>query len=139
MTNQLTDDLIAAQRLYIKLRAERDEAEASLKALQRRIDGLQASLVEQMCANGQTSTTLDGYRLVLRTTPRITRFHGVSSEELCEVLRPTEFSSLIKPNVNAQSLQAAMREVIEDSGGLPEELEPYLKIWEQTVIAVSKV
>lgn len=131
-------DLITLQKRYVELYDQLADLAEQSKKLQDEKDKLEPILAEQMTAIGQNSTHIDGRRLTVRTTPRIGKKGEVSTEALCEALKGTEWAFLVKEAVNAQTLQATMKEVVEEKGSLPPELEPLLRKWDQTVVAVTK-
>ena len=132
------DGLIDLQRYYIQLRAQIDERDAELKEQRKRCTEVEGQLAEQMAAIGQPHTMIDGHRLTVRTTPRISKRSNVTAEQLIGVIKNTDFAWMVKPGVHAQTLQATMKEVLEEQGKLPDELEPLLRRWDQTTVAVTK-
>jgi hypothetical protein len=132
-------DLIELQRRYIAIRDAKDKLDAEAKECQKSIDELQGILAERMAAIGQPHTVVDGRRLTVRTTPRIGKRGDVTMEQLCDVLGGIpELDFLVKPAVHAGSLQSTLKEIVEEEGELPEAVEPLVRCWEQTVVAVTK-
>jgi len=129
--------LIEMQQQYLSLRRDLAEQEDSLKKARKKASELEQLLAEQMKALGQTSTVLEGKRLTVRSTPRIGKKGDVPMEILCTTLAGTPWSFLVKDSVHPQSLQATMKEVVEENGQLPPELEPLLRCWEQVSVAVT--
>ena len=132
------DGLIALQREYIRLRAQAAEQEAAAKETKADCYRLETILAERMAAIGQSHTIVNGMRLTVRTTPRITKRSDVPMDQLCEGLKMTDLAPLVKLGVHAGSLQAACKELIEECGDLPAEIAGMLKRWDQTVVAVTK-
>lgn len=132
--------LLELQERYLGLREELDAAEEKAKAMKGQYESLQETLAEAMAAAGQTSTTLHGKRLTLRITPRISRAQTATAEALIDALnRDAGFAFLVKPGVNAQSLQGAMKEYMDQNDNeLPPALAPYLNVWEQVNVAITK-
>lgn len=131
-------DLISMQQHYLRLHRQRGEMAERLKALDQDLEELEQRLAEQMAAIGQKSTQIEGMRLTVRVTPRIGKRGEISMEEFCDAVRGTEYGWMVKPSIHAQTLQATMKEVVEERGALPPELQPYLRQWDQIVVAVTK-
>jgi len=134
----MPSSLIDLQRRYVALHQQIKDLEQQAKDAQAEKDELEETLAEQMGMIGQKSTQVDGMRLTVRVTPRIGKRGDVPMEDLCRALENTEFAFLVKPAVNAMTLQASMKEIVEERGGLPEELVPLLRQWDQNVVAVTK-
>lgn len=135
----VTTGLIPLQQKYIKLRQRQDDLVVVAKDLSEQIEIIQGLLAEQMAAIGQTHTVINGRRLTVRTTPRIGKRGDVTMETLVGVLENhADLTYLVKPGVHAGQFQAAMKEVLSDTGELPADIELLVKRWDQTVVAVAK-
>ncbi len=130
-------DLIELQRKYVALHKRAKDLTAELKSLGDQIGELEPILAEQMAAIGQSSTKIDGMRLTMRVTPRVGKLKEVPTEDFCKTLEGTPWAWLVKPNVNANTLQATMKEVIEETGDLPPQLAPMLRRWDQVNLVVT--
>lgn len=134
----MSSNLIDLQRRYVALHKQIQELEFQVKDAQAAKSELEQNLAEQMTLIGQNNTQVDGMRLTVRVTPRIGKRGEVPMETLCAALANSEFAWLVKPAVNAQTLQASMKEVFEERGELPAEIAPLLRQWDQTLVAVTK-
>jgi hypothetical protein len=134
-----SDGIIEMQRAYVRLHTERQNLKDKLEEIEGKLEQTEQILADAMVSIGQNSTQIDGKRLTVRVTPRIGKRAEVPMEELCDALDGTEWGWLVKPGVNAQTLQATMKEVVEERGELPDCLKQLLRQWDQIVVAVTKL
>ena len=134
-----TDPLITAQRRFIELRKQKDELDKQLKAVKATLQGMELTIAEQMAAIGQSHTILDGVRLQVRTQRRIGKRGTVEMQILCERLKGMEdLAFLVKDYVHSNSLQSALKEILDDTGTLPEEVAELVNVYEQTLLFTTK-
>ena len=135
----MSDSLIAAQRNYIALRRTKDDLEKRAKDVGKQMADLEPVIAEQMAAIGQSHTILDGARLTVQTKSRISKRGDVDTALLCAVFgKDPDLAFLVRPNVHPQQMQAALREIIEERGSLPDAVEPLVRVYDQTILAVAK-
>lgn len=121
---------------YIQLHHERDELEAELKHVCERIAALREPLVEWMACNGTQSVNQNGRTVYLKCNRYVSRRSEVSPEDLQRALRETQWDYLVKPNVNARSLQCAILEALDSDQPIPQSVLDCLTIGEQVIPAV---
>lgn len=131
-------NLIEMQQKYLGVHLQCSELKAQLAECENRKEELAQTLAEEMALVGQKTTQVGGMKLTVRITPRIGKRKDVAMEDLCAAVNGTDLEFLVKPYIHPQTLQATLKEIIEDKGALPSDLEPMLRRWDQTVVAVTK-
>lgn len=117
--NRLTD-LIDA---YQKLRERKDALEAELKEVNSDLRNSEDELSEYMAKIEIDKVSMRGYTYKLQEKLEISKIAG-TEDELFEQLRTDGLGDLIHLDVNAQRLNAALRELAEQNGGdLPHEYD----------------
>lgn len=105
-------------RAFIKAANKKAELEASLKAVKKEMADLEPAILEQFIDSGMQNTKVDGRVVYIQNDIFASPASGDGSEEdgdarakVAEALAQTEYASLSKLNYNANSLNAAVREI----------------------------
>jgi hypothetical protein len=120
---------------FIQLEKEKSQLEKSLKDVKFLMASLQDPLQNWMGSHGMQKITCNDRTVYMKTNQFIRRDVHVPHEEFCCAMRESGLEHLVKENVNANSLQATIREMIEEGGiqAVPEALRKLLVFSEQTV------
>jgi hypothetical protein len=57
---------------------------------------------------------------------------------VCEWMKDNGLGDMVKESVHPQTLQAWVKEQLEEAGALPEELEPLVNVYEKSGISIRK-
>src|SRR5690554_3702214 len=157
----MTDPPADLQRL-VELHQRKRQLEAELKEVNNDIAILDEQLRQNLFEpNGYSSLRLNGATISIRTDTYVGTSDGVDREEAARRLaRSKHFGYLVKPNYNANSLSAAVRERIADyaasqgdrllmldaeerrekllRAALGPSLAPYFKLTEKQRLVVTK-
>lgn len=130
------DNPSAMAAAYVRIRLAEDEIGAAVKALGRLSDTLQyTKLPEAFEAAGVTSLTVTGYRVTAMPLVRASITPG-QKEPAFQWLRDNDFGSLVIETVNAGSLAALARSMVQDEGReLPDSL---FNVHHGTTMSVTK-
>lgn len=128
-------------RRYRELRDAAAASEAEAKALKDEATLLEAELVEAFSEAGTQSVNIDGKTIYLHRSTFAQRKPGVTAEDVKEALRASGASDLVTETVNAQTLSAWVRELVEaaEDGrgpGLPEPAEAVLELGERFAVRI---
>ena len=127
----LADDLRELQEKKALLQEE-------LKDINGQIKDTTGLLSEQMINHEIQNFKRNG-RLFYLTTLRDIRAVASMREQLCEVLREKGFGDLVKEAVHPQTLQAFVREQIEENDDeVPEWLDDLVTVYEEDQVRIRK-
>lgn len=126
-------------RRYRELRDGASAAKAEADALKAEADLIEAQLVEAYGEAGMQSVNLDGKTIYLHRTTYAQRLPGVDGDGVKEALRAAGVEELITETVNANTLNAYVRELLDadDAPGLPAPLAEVLELGEKYAIRIK--
>jgi len=125
-----------AVRTYKQMRDYQDWIKSELETLSKAIDQARQETLPQMFKeSGMTSIAVDGYRFTISETVRAS-IPGETKPEAYQWLRDNKLEALIIETVNASTLAAQARKMLEDGETLPEEL---FKVYIMPNVSVTKV
>jgi len=123
---------------YQKLLEAKDRLNAELKDVNEEIEVKRAELADAMIDADIPKISHLGYSWSVGTKTRFSKKAG-ADEELFELLRDNGLGDIIKPTVNAQTLQGAMSGIAaENDGDLPEEWRDVINVYEYNDISRRK-
>lgn len=130
---------IAKVRRYRELRAAQSASEAEGKAMKEEADKLEAELVEMFAEAGLQNLNVDGKTIYLHRSTYAQWQAGLEQDDKLELLRRAGAGDLIKDTVNAQTLNAYVRELVDvdDAPGLPEPLRDVLELGERFAVRIT--
>lgn len=103
-----------AVRLFKKMRDFKDEVEEQMKLLTEKIDNCRHTILPLMYKeNSITSITVDGYRFTISQTVRAS-IPPATKLQAYEWLRENDLSDIIIETVNASTLAAQAKKMLED-------------------------
>lgn len=128
--------LVLADRLR-RLREEKEQAEEALKRLEQRIREAEQLMVAQMLEEEMPSFSRGGKTFYLYTRTYASPVAG-RREELHRWLKEHGYESLVYETVNANSLSACIREMLEEANELPPDLKELVNVYEEHRIGIQK-
>lgn len=138
----IDDAILANVNKFSFLDDRRRELEEELKQVKEEMSGIEASLVEFFLSTGTRNVKLMNGKTVYLRTELWLSLDPEKKLEAIEALRSHEDTSFLvddRPRVNSSKLSAWGRELVRDpDGGLPQWVEPYLKVTEKTSIRCTK-
>lgn len=128
-------------RRYKELREAQGVSEAEGKAMKEEADALQQEIVDMFAEAGTDKVTLDGKTIYLHRATFAQRCEGIDAEAVKAALRAAgpDAAVLIAETVNAQTLSAFVRELVEgdEPVGLPPELVGILELGEKYTARIT--
>lgn len=118
------------------LKEKKKTLDAQLKELNRTISDREAELARQMLTEELQSFQRGGNTFYLNTKTFISAAAG-QKPKLVELLKQSPYADLIREDVNAQTLSAWARELLEN-GELPDEIRECLNIYEKQTVGIRK-
>lgn len=130
-------ELFATADTLADLRDQKKKAEDMLKEINEMIAQTEEQLVEQMVAEEMQNFTRNGRQFVLTSRTYANAKAGMMPA-ICDWMKGHELGDMVKESIHPQTLQAWVKEQIEEVGALPEELEPLLNVYEKSGISIRK-
>lgn len=130
-------ELFATADTLADLRDQKKKAEDALKEINEMIAQTEEQLVEQMVAEEMQNFTRNGRQFVLTSRTYANAKAGMMPA-VCDWMKDNDLGDMVKEAVHPQTLQAWVKEQIEEAGALPEELEPLLNVYEKSGISIRK-
>jgi hypothetical protein len=128
-------DLLAGIKEQVD-RLHGDGSTIVTNALKKRIrDARDIFLPERLEDEGLRNFSTDGWRIA-RSSKTMASILGDHKDEAYEWLRSNDYADLIKPTVNASSLSAVAKELLEHGKELPEEI---FRVHIQPTVSFTKV
>lgn len=125
-------------RTYQRLRAEEDRLTAEGKAMKEEADRLEQELVEMFSEAGLQNLNVDGKTVYLGRKTFAQWKSGMDPEEKRAALRAAGHDELISETINANTLAAFVRELVDEGGpGMPPELADLLELGESYRIGIN--
>ncbi len=138
MAKNLTD-LVKELRSLLD---EKDAIAAQTTANNAAIEAKKQEIIQEMIDSDTDSTTVGGYTYSLQPQ---TKYSKIGDEALAgagvdflDTLRMEGFGHLIKETVNAQTLQGAMSNFVDEHGELTDGLQSIIRVFEYNDIGCKK-
>ena len=121
---------------YLEVRGKHNELGRERKALGEQLEELEWQLIQTMDESDLKSFKRNGINITAVTTPCLSA-EADRKHELWDLMRDKGYESLF--SINAQTLQAELRRMLEENGGqLPDWLEGLVKQYDKRGIQVRK-
>lgn len=130
-------ELFATADTLADLRDQKKKADDALKEINELISRTEEQLVEQMVAEEMQNFTRNGRQFILTSRTYANAKAGMMPE-VCDWMKDNALGDMVKESIHPQTLQAWVKEQIEEVGALPEELEPLLNVYEKSGISIRK-
>jgi len=130
-------ELFSTADTLADLRDQKKKAEDALKEINERIAQTEEQLVAAMVAEEMQNFTRNGRQFVLTSRTYANAKAGMMPA-VCAWMKDNALGDMVKESIHPQTLQAWVKEQIEEAGALPEELEPLLNVYEKSGISIRK-
>ena len=119
------------------LRDRKKELEDELKEVNSDITEIEERLVAAMVAEEMQNFTRNGKQFILTSRTYASAKSGMMPA-ICDWMKGHELGDMVKESVHPQTLQAWVKEQIEEVGALPEELSELVNVYEKSGISIRK-
>jgi hypothetical protein len=130
-------DLFIIADDLVRYRDQKKEIEEALKATNELIAQTEEQLVTAMVEEEMQNFTRNGRQFILTNRTYANAKAGMMPA-VCEWMKDNGLADMVKESVHPQTLQAWVKEQIEEVGALPEELEPLVNVYEKSGISIRK-
>ena len=119
------------------LRDRKKELEDELKEVNSDITETEEQLVAAMVEEEMQNFTRNGRQFILTSRTYASAKAGMMPA-ICEWMKENGLGDMVKESVHPQTLQAWVKEKMEEAGALPEELGEMLNVYEKSGISIRK-
>lgn len=130
----MVDLFIIADDL-VRYRDRKKEIEEALKEINELIAQTEEQLVNLMIEEEMQNFTRNGKQFILTNRTYANAKAGMMPA-ICEWMKDNGLADMVKKSVHPQTLQAWVKEQLEEAGALPEELEPLINVYEKSGISI---
>ena len=130
-------DLFTTADRLVTLRDRKKELEDELKEVNAEIAETEEQLVSAMIEEEMQNFTRNGRQFILTNRTYANAKAGMMPE-ICSWMKDNGLADMVKESVHPQTLQAWVKEQLEEVGALPEELEPLVNVYEKSGISIRK-
>jgi hypothetical protein len=128
-------DLFIIADDLVRYRDRKKEIEEALKEINALITETEEQLVSAMIEEEMQNFTRNGRQFILTNRTYANAKAGMMPA-VCEWMKDNGLADMVKESVHPQTLQAWVKEQIEEAGALPEELEPLVNVYEKSGISI---
>jgi len=119
------------------LRDRKKELEDELKEVNSDITETEEQLVAAMVEEEMQNFTRNGRQFILTNRTYANAKAGMMPE-ICSWMKDNGLADMVKESVHPQTLQAWVKEQLEEVGALPKELGEMLNVYEKSGISIRK-
>lgn len=130
-------DLFTIADKLARYRDKKKEIEEALKETNELIAQTEEQLANLMIEEEMQNFTRNGRQFILTTRTYANAKSGMMPE-ICSWMKNNGLEDMVKESVHPQTLQAWVKEQLEEAGALPEELEPLINVYEKPGISIRK-
>ena len=130
-------DLFIIADDLVRYRDRKKEIEEALKEINELIAQTEEQLVNLMIEEEMQNFTRNGKQFILTNRTYANAKAGMMPA-ICEWMKDNGLADMVKESVHPQTLQAWVKEQLEEVGALPEELEPLVNVYEKSGISIRK-
>jgi septal ring factor EnvC (AmiA/AmiB activator) len=130
-------ELFATADTLADLRDQKKKAEDALKEINEMISQTEEQLVAAMVEEEMQNFTRNGRQFVLTSRTYANAKAGMMPA-ICDWMKGHELGDMVKESVHPQTLQAWVKEQIEEVGALPEDLSELVNVYEKSGISIRK-
>ena len=130
-------ELFATADTLADLRDQKKKAEDALKEINERIAQTEEQLVEQMVAEEMQNFTRNGKQFILTSRTYASAKSGMMPD-ICDWMKDNDLGDMVKESIHPQTLQAWVKEQIEEAGALPKDLSELVNVYEKSGISIRK-
>lgn len=129
-------------RQFVRIKKEIAELEAQVDEMKKHRDALAELIITELATAGVSSMPLDvdgqTFNVHMVEPLIVWRNEGVTSEMLVDAAKKTDFAYMVKEQINSQTLQAHIRELLADGGEIPAEIKPLLNVFTKPELRAVK-
>jgi hypothetical protein len=130
-------DLFIIADDLVRYRDRKEEIEEALKEINALITETEEQLVSAMVEEEMQNFTRNGRQFILTNRTYANAKAGMMPA-ICDWMKGHELGDMVKESVHPQTLQAWVKEQIEEAGSLPEELSELVNVYEKSGISIRK-
>jgi len=130
-------DLFIVADDLVRYRNQKKEIEEALKEINELIAQTEEQLVNSMIEEEMQNFTRNGRQFILTSRTYANAKAGMMPA-VCEWMKDNGLADMVKESVHPQTLQAWVKEQIEEAGALPEELSELVNVYEKSGISIRK-
>jgi hypothetical protein len=130
-------DLFIVADDLVRYRDRKKEIEEALKEINALITETEEQLVSAMIEEEMQNFTRNGRQFILTNRTYANAKAGMMPA-VCEWMKDNGLADMVKESVHPQTLQAWVKEQIEEAGALPEELSELVNVYEKSGISIRK-
>ena len=130
-------ELFATADTLADLRDQKKKAEDALKEINEMIAQTEEQLVEQMVEEEMQNFTRNGKQFILTSRTYASAKSGMMPD-ICDWMKENDLADMVKESIHPQTLQAWVKEQIEEAGSLPEKLSELVNVYEKSGISIRK-
>ena len=130
-------ELFATADTLADLRDQKKKSEDMLKEINEMIAQTEEQLVAAMVAEEMQNFTRNGRQFVLTSRTYANAKAGMMPA-ICDWMKGHELGDMVKESIHPQTLQAWVKEQIEEVGALPEDLSELVNVYEKSGISIRK-
>ena len=130
-------DLFIIADDLVRYRDQKKEIEEALKEINELIAQTEEQLVAAMVEEEMQNFTRNGKQFILTNRTYANAKAGMMPA-VCEWMKDNGLADMVKESVHPQTLQAWVKEQIEEAGALPEELSELVNVYEKSGISIRK-
>ena len=130
-------DLFIIADDLVRYRDQKKEIEEALKEINTLITETEEQMVAAMVEEEMQNFTRNGRQFILTNRTYANAKAGMMPA-VCVWMKDNALGDMVKESIHPQTLQAWVKEQIEEAGALPEELEPLVNVYEKSGISIRK-
>jgi len=130
-------DLFIVADDLVRYRNQKKEIEEALKEINELIAQTEEQLVNSMIEEEMQNFTRNGRQFILTNRTYANAKAGMMPA-ICDWMKGHELGDMVKESVHPQTLQAWVKEKMEEAGALPEELSELVNVYEKSGISIRK-
>ena len=130
-------DLFIVADDLVRYRNQKKEIEEALKEINELIAQTEEQLVAAMVEEEMQNFTRNGKQFILTNRTYANAKAGMMPA-VCEWMKDNGLADMVKESVHPQTLQAWVKEQIEEAGALPEDLSELVNVYEKSGISIRK-
>lgn len=130
-------DLFIVADDLVRYRDQKKEIKEALKEINELIAQTEEQLVAQMVEEEMQNFTRNGRQFILTNRTYANAKAGMMPA-VCAWMKDNALGDMVKESIHPQTLQAWVKEQIEEAGALPEELSELVNVYEKSGISIRK-
>ena len=130
-------DLFIIADDLVRYRDQKKEIEEALKEINTLITETEEQMVAAMVEEEMQNFTRNGKQFILTNRTYANAKAGMMPK-VCDWMKDNDLGDMVKESIHPQTLQAWVKEQIEEVGALPEDLSELVNVYEKSGISIRK-